>query len=331
MNMAKIAALIGPIGKAMLIGAEVLKVGEAIGGMFQDATRKLAGNEDIYNWMVDNLSKFAEKYPKIAEFFGISQVLNPEDVPGTSGGEMTYDDAVKVGAKYAPQNPTTIFYDAIAAIQKQNKSYEKDGIATYEEGLIAKNNLLIEQLQNGLETVIDGLTKAFDDILKNIQDYKTSLTLSKYNVFANPQEMAQNYASDYQSHLSAFNGSDATNLGQNWTDLQGSAQQYLDYMLQQYGPTQTYQDVYRQVMAMLDSAQGRVKTVKNSELSKYETQAVTAAETTATKSVEMANSLKLMTEDNKAIKKALAAIVETIAATPKQIGKEVAMAQPYKK
>ena len=118
----------------------------------------------------------------------------------------------------------------------------------------------------------------WDRIIESIQQKITDLGSSKYNIWANPAQMTENYGQQFQAALSTLQGSSAEDFGKNYDSLQSLADKYLEQALSTYGNTAEYASVYQTVMAGLNQALGLGRGQQTEVLSEYERRSVTAAE-----------------------------------------------------
>lgn len=169
----------------------------------------------------------------------------------------------------------------------------------------------------------------FDAIQKSITDYQTGLSLSKYNVFASPEQMGTNYEAKYQADLTAFNSGGAGDMGQNWSNLQTSSQAYLDYMFNLYGPTQKYQDVDAKIQQMLNQSGAMVAGAEDVYKSKYETDNIAQMTAVAGNTQKTADEIIKMRAEVAALQKQIIALNTTcMANSAAAIGKAVAANLP---
>lgn len=134
----------------------------------------------------------------------------------------------------------------------------------------------------------------FDPILEDIRAKIRTIETSAYNVFANPQEMGQNLAAQFQEALSAMRGAQGAETGAAYQRLSQAADQYLAHMLETYRSGQEYQDAYREVMAALREAEARVAGEKTAYMSEYEVQSLQKLDALAAMPQQLADALSDM-------------------------------------
>lgn len=129
---------------------------------------------------------------------------------------------------------------------------------------------IIEQQKELLAGLVDSINQKITDI-----------STSRFNIWANPQQMTANYGEQWAGAMSAMRvSSTPEELSKNYSALSGIADKYLEQALSTYGNTAQYAAIYQAVMAGLEEARGMAQ-FQQSGLSEYESRTVVAIEDTA--------------------------------------------------
>lgn len=160
-------------------------------------------------------------------------------------------------------------YNLTQSYQDQRDALVDLGLST--EEFNANLDLLNESFS--IEA-LDAINDHFKTIFDSITDFITSINTSSLNVFANPEQMATNFAENFNKSVNEFNSADASGIGAAWSGLSSDATAYLNYMHELYGSSAKYQEAYWRVMSVLGEAQERVEAMWNGYKSKYEADSI---------------------------------------------------------
>lgn len=352
-------AFLGPIGAVIYAAIELWNVFERSA---ENAMDSIKGNTALADWFEEQLAIIEDRFPKIGAWLrDMWDASGTDDIVGTlrdlASGKMSITEAGGVALKYRDyglsdyeRQQKQILNEsgnALATLGQlfidKRKEYSAGGITDQEQADLDYIWDQIMTVTNGtvqaLQDLEDATRQFFEDIQQSIIDFKTSIELSKLNVFSNPEQMSQQYAAQYQEALAAFNAADPQDIGGAWQDLQQNAQAYLDFMFQQYGSSQTYQNIYNQIMAMLDQAGVTVGDAGDEYMSEYETQSAASLNTVATNTTTMADntttmagSITSLVTEIKLLSGTIAEMKKTLDGAPKETARQLALVWPnYKR